>query len=112
MTLRRANVVAGRPAAMARAVARGRLVVLFLFQAGAGDDAQVARSVAALRGQRGLAVLTDDIRHIGRYGAMVGDLGISQAPAIVIIDRHRRAHLVEGYVDPETLAQEVADIRR
>ena len=102
----------GAPARMAQAMARGRMVVLFLFQPGGGDDLQVAHSVAALRGERGDAVLSDDIRHIGRYGAMVGDLGISEAPAIVILDARRRAHVIEGYIDPETLAQEVADIRR
>jgi hypothetical protein len=102
----------GKPALMAKAIARGNVVVLFLFQPGGGDDLRVAQSVAALRGERGVAVLSDTIEHIGGYGTMVGDLGVSEAPAIVIVDRHRRAHLLEGYVDPETLTQEVADIRR
>src|SRR4051812_29542205 len=102
----------GKPALMAKAIGRGRVVALFLFQPGGGDELRVARSVAGWRGERGVAVLSDTIQHIGRYGAMVGELGVSETPAIVIVDRRRRAHVIEGYVDSQTLAQEVADIRR
>jgi hypothetical protein len=95
-----------------RAIDRKRVVVLALFQRGA-DDRATARAVASLRHHaKGVAVFTDKIDHVARYGPIVSALGVSQAPAVVIVDRGRRAHLIEGYIDAQTLAQEVADVRR
>ena len=56
-------------------------------------------------------MFTDPIRRLARYRGLVGALGISQAPAIVIVGRDRRARVVEGYVDGASLAQDVADTR-
>ena len=99
------------PAAVTRAIEHHRVVVLAFFQSGA-DDHGVKEAVAALRHRHLAAVFTDRLDHIGRYGPIVGKLGIAQAPAIAIVDTKRRARLIEGYVDPESLAQEVADARR
>ena len=101
----------GKPAALGRALSRGRTVVLFFFQPGSLDDEATAAAVARARGTRGVTVVSDRIRNVGRYGPIVGSLGVSQAPAIVIVDRRRQARLVEGFVDPQTLAQGIADIR-
>jgi hypothetical protein len=100
-----------REAAVARAIGRGRTVVLFFFQRHASDDAATAAAVKAVRGTRGVAVFTDRINHLGRYGPLIGRVGVSQAPATVIVDSKRHARLIEGYVDAGTLAQEVADAR-
>ena len=43
--------------------------------------------------------------------ALARDLGVSQTPSIVIIDRRGKARLIEGYVDSDTLTQAVADAR-
>jgi hypothetical protein len=99
-----------KAAAVSRAIAHRRMVVLAFFQPGADDRASAA-AVSALRGTHGVAVFTDRIGHVGRYGPLVQGIGIDQAPAIVIVDRDRRARLIQGYVDPETLAQEVSDAR-
>jgi hypothetical protein len=101
----------GMPLSVARALADRKIVVLFFAGAGSTDDRETGRAVAALRGQRGVAVFEDRIGRLGRYRAVVGELGISQAPAVVIVDRARSARVVEGYVDPPTLAQDVADAR-
>jgi hypothetical protein len=101
----------GMPLGMARALEDRRIVVLLFRGSDSADDRAAGRAVAALRGQRGLAVFSDRIGHLGRYRAVVGDLGISQAPAVVIVDRGSRARVVQGYVDPATLAQDVADAR-
>jgi hypothetical protein len=99
-----------KPAAVARAIGQHRVVVLAFFQPGA-DDRGTREAVDALRGRRLATVFTDKIDNLGRYGPVVGALGIHQAPAVVIVDSKRRAQLIEGYVDPESLAQEVADAR-
>jgi hypothetical protein len=103
------HVRVSTPAAVTRAIEQGRVVVLAFFQKPAADDAGTKSAVTSLRGRHLASVFTDDIDHIGRYERVVGSLGIQQAPAIVIVDSHRHARLVEGYVDPESLAQEVSD---
>jgi len=102
---------AGVPPSVARAIEARKTVVILFRGSGSADDRATGRAVAALRGQRGVAVFTDRIGRLGRYRAVVGDLGISQAPAVVIVDRGRSARVVEGYIDPTTLAQDVADTR-
>jgi hypothetical protein len=101
----------GMPLPFARALRGPDTVVLFLRGSGSADERATARAVAGLRGRRGVTVFTDRIGRLGRYRAVVGELGISQAPAVVIVGRGREARVVEGYVDPTTLAQDVADAR-
>ncbi len=100
----------GVPVAVERALAQRKKVVLFFFSPGA-DDRATAAAVAGLRGRDGVVVFRAPIRQLARYRGLVGALGISQAPAIVIVGKDRQARLLEGYVDPATLAQDVADSR-
>jgi hypothetical protein len=95
----------------AEAVADGKKVVI-LFQNPDGLDDRVMRRVARELDARTRAlVLTDHVDALDRYGSMVEDLGVSQTPAVVLIDRRGDARLIEGYVDTDTLAQAVADAR-
>jgi hypothetical protein len=95
-----------------RAIADNRKVVIFFQNPKGLDDKAVARSVRALdRRTKSVAVLTDDVRNADRYGSMVEDLGVNQAPAIVVIGRSGEASLIEGYIDAESLVQVVADAR-
>ena len=101
----------GMPLSVARALRARNTVVLYFRGSPSADDRATARAVAGLRGQRGVTVIADRIGRLGRYRAVVGDLGIAQAPAVVIVGRGRSARVVEGYIDPTTLAQDVADAR-
>ena len=98
-------------ASVKRAVKGKRLVVLFFYARGASDDRRVARSVAALRGRTNAAVFSDRIGNLGRYGQIATSVGVTRSPSIVIIGKGNRGRLIEGYVDPGTLAQRVADAR-
>ena len=83
-----------------RAVADNKKVVIFFQNPRALDDQAVADSVRSLdRRTKKVVVLTDDVRNADRYGTLLEDLGVSQAPAIVVIGRSGKAELVEGYVD-------------
>jgi hypothetical protein len=96
----------------ARAVADNRKVVVFFQNPKGIDDRAVARSVRLLdRRTKSVVVLTDDVQNSDRYGSMVEDLGVNQAPAIVVIGRSGKASLIEGYTDAESLVQVVADAR-
>ena len=97
-------------AAVARALADGKVVVLFFYQPGAADDDATKQAVAGVRSS-GVAVFEVPIGQVADYRALMGGVGLSQAPSVVVVDRSRRARLLEGYQDPQSLAQEVADAR-
>jgi hypothetical protein len=95
-----------------RAVADNKKVVIFFRNPRALDDQAVAESVRSLdRRTKKVVVLTDDVRNSDRYGSLLEDLQVSQAPAIVVIGRSGKADLIEGYVDADSLVQVVADTR-
>jgi hypothetical protein len=95
-----------------RAVADNQKVVIFFQNPRALDDQAVAQSVRSLdRRTKNVVVLSDDLRNSDRYGSLLEDLEVSQAPAIVVIGRSGNAELVEGYVDADSLVQVVADAR-
>jgi len=107
---RRAERIAGVPAPVDRALRAHKLVVLFFYEPGSADDEGTARSVSTLR-SRDVAVFTAPVGRLAKYRGLVGELGISQAPAVVIVKKNRSARVIEGYIDPATLAQDVADAR-
>ena len=95
-----------------RAVAQGRKVVIFFENPRGLDDQAVDASVRALKRETGnVVVLTDHVGNVDEYGSMVEDLGVSQTPAVVVIDSRGSARLIEGYVDSKSLVQVVADAR-
>lgn len=98
------------PVAVERAIDRKQRVVLFFGTPRGADDRATARAVVAQRG-RGVVVVLEPLANLSRYRDLIGGLGISQAPAVVIVGRDGAARLVEGYVDSATLAQDVADAR-
>jgi hypothetical protein len=106
-----AALTSRKPQRAAKAVADGKKVVI-LFQNPDGLDDRAMRGVMRQLDARARAVvLTDHVDAVDRYGSMVEDLGVSQTPAVVLIDRRGDARLIEGYVDTKTLAQAVADAR-
>jgi hypothetical protein len=95
-----------------RAVADKRKVVIFFENHRGLDDRAVEGSVRSLdRRTKNVVVLTDDVRNVDRYGSMIEDLGVNQAPAIVVIGRSGKASLIEGFIDADSLVQVVADAR-
>jgi hypothetical protein len=102
---------ANNPQKLQRAVRDHRKVVLFFWNPRGLDDRAVAAAVRSVDRTTKAVVLTDRVENVERYGSLVEDLGVSQPPAVVVVDRRGGARLVEGYVDPESLAQVVADAR-
>jgi hypothetical protein len=96
---------------VARALERRRIVVLFFGQRRSAEDAVTSSGVRALRRRR-VAVFTDSVERLPVYARVVGGLGVSQAPATVIIDRGREARLLEGFQDAGSLRQYVRDATR
>lgn len=103
-----------RPVSVEARVSRAlghKVVVVFFRQKVGADDSAVAAAVRSVSGTRGVAVFRDGIVHLRRYPRLINGLGISQAPAVVVIGKDRQAHVVEGYVDSGSLRQQIADAR-
>lgn len=105
---------AGLPHDVARALNRHRIVVLFFYEPAASDDQATRAAVRAVRtaggpGARSVALFQDVVARISDYRRVVGSLGISQSPAMVVIDRNRNATLLQGYLDSGTIKQTVRD---
>jgi hypothetical protein len=99
------------PGKAARAVRDHKKVVILFRNSRGLDDRAMAAVMRSVDRRTKAVVLTDDVAAVERYGKLVEDIGVSQTPSIVIIDRTGRARLLEGYVDSDSLAQAVADAR-
>jgi hypothetical protein len=101
----------GVPPAVADALAGGKVVVLLFVQRGGAEDRATARHLSALSslGSR-VRAFRVDIGKVGRYAGIVANLGISQAPAVVIVGPDLKATApIEGYVESGYLRQRVKD---
>jgi hypothetical protein len=100
----------GLPSDVARALNSGKIVVLFFYEPAASDDQATRAAVRAVRSAGGgVSLFQDTVAHISDYRRVVGSLGISQSPAMVVIDRNRKAELLQGYLDSGTIRQTVRD---
>lgn len=105
----------GLPSDVARALNDNKVVVLFFYEPAASDDqatraaVRAARSAANPAAGHAVAVFQDVVARISDYRRVVGSLGISQSPAMVVIDRNRKANLLQGYLDAGTIRQTVRD---
>jgi hypothetical protein len=107
---RKKAAAAGLPASVAVALAQGKTVVLLLSDNKAADDHSTADAVHSLKVPN-VKIFSDRLSRLGSYRAIVSRVGVSQTPAVVIV-RGSKARVVEGYVDPETLRQQVLDAKR
>ena len=108
-----AGASVGLPLKVARAFAKKQVVVLYFGGKGT-DDTLTAASVRSLKASagHGVAVFMDKLSNLADYRRVVEGLDVSQAPSIVIVDRARKAQLLEGFIDAGSLRQDVADVTR
>ena len=101
----------GMPSDVARALNAHRVVVLFFYEPAASDDQATKAAVNAVRasGRGQVRLFQDVVARISDYRRVVGSLGISQSPAMVVVDRDRKAELLQGYLDSGTIRQTVRD---
>jgi hypothetical protein len=105
---------AGLPRDVARALNAHKIVVLFFYEPAASDDQATRAAVRAVRnaggpGARQVRLFQDVVARISDYRRVTGSLGISQSPAMVVIDRDRHAELLQGFLDSGTIKQTVRD---
>jgi hypothetical protein len=105
----------GLPRDVAAALNDRKVVVLFFYEPAASDDqatraaVRAARSAANPAAGRVVALFQDVVARISDYRRVTGSMGISQSPAMVVIDRNRKGTLLQGYLDSGTIRQTVRD---
>ena len=98
------------PRPVANALAAGNVVVLLLVEPGSAEDEATARSFSAVSRLNGAKAFRAPIAKVGDYAGIVANLGITQAPAVVIVRPDLKAvPPIEGYVESGYLLQQVKD---
>jgi hypothetical protein len=97
---------------VSRALDEKDVVVLLFSRPGGADDALARRAVDSLRGTKGVQVFAPRFEDLESYRPILAGVGVSQVPSIVIATPGHKAKLLEGYVDSQTLRQQVEDSLR
>lgn len=106
------------PARVTDALKDDKVVVLMFGQSGGADDKATRSAVRRLDSVgtsslgRHFEVFTDGVARLADYAAVIGNLGIAQVPATVIVAPDGEARVVQGFVDGRSLRQHVADALR
>ena len=79
----------------------------------ATDDRRVRRALddANTYGGR-VAIAQTSLAGMTKLNAVVGELGVSQTPSVVVVDRNREAVVLTGFVEVNAINQAIADARR
>lgn len=98
------------PRAVSSALASGKVVVLLVTERGGAEDAETASQASALSRVGGVRTFRAGIGDLRRYAGIVAKVGLTQAPAAVIVRPDLTAlPPIEGYVDSQYLLQRVKD---
>jgi hypothetical protein len=105
---------AGRPLprAVDHAYEQGETIALLIYRPGGIDDHKVAEASSVLTAMPNVAYFSAPVDKVARYSAITGPLGLSGAPALIVV---RPRHLNEGGAAPATVTygfQSAQDIKQ
>jgi hypothetical protein len=79
----------------------------------ASDDRRVRRELAKANRYDGRVVVDQtSLGGLSKLDAIVGDLGVTQTPSLVVVDRNRKAVVLDGFVERNAINQAIQDARR
>ena len=105
----------GLPKPVVTAWKRGDTVVLLVVRQGGIDDRLVRNSVRSLSSDHGVSVFVTRANHVARYSRITQGVGVSQAPALVVVRPKRvsgsvpEAQVDYGFRDAQGVVQAVHD---
>jgi hypothetical protein len=105
----------GLPKPVVTAWKRGDTVVLLVVRQGGIDDRLVRNSVRSLSSDRGVTVFVTRATRVARYSRITQGVGVSQAPALVVVRPKRvsgsvpEAQVSYGFRDAQGVVQAVHD---
>ena len=73
------------PGPVEQAYASGETVVLLIYRPGGIDDRRLTAAAGVLSGMPAVAFFSAPVDEIARYSAITGPLGVSQAPALIVV---------------------------
>jgi hypothetical protein len=99
------------PRGVSNALAAGKVVVVLFAERRAADDRATSQHFSALSRLGGrVETFRAGISDLGRYAGIVAQLGVTQAPSVVIVRPDLKAvPPIEGYVESQYLLQRVRD---
>ena len=108
------------PAGIRKALARREVLAIGVFNTRnkawapmAADDRRVRRALSKANRYGGrVTIHSATLGDLSRLRPVIGELNVAQSPSVVVVDRNRRATLLEGYVDRVSINQAIADARR
>jgi hypothetical protein len=111
-----APVAKRMPAKVESAYRRGDTIVLLVYRRGGIDDAFVAAASAEATSMPHVAFFDTSTAKIAAYSAITGPVGVSRAPALVVIRARKHggggpapATVTYGYQGPDEVRQAIID---
>jgi hypothetical protein len=97
-----ATAPAGRPLPkkVDRAYRHGETIALLVYRPGGIDDRKVTEASSVLTAMPGVAYFSVPVDKVARYSAITGPLGVSGAPALIVVQPR---HLNNGGAAPATV---------
>jgi hypothetical protein len=110
----------GLPKKIVRALDNRQVLVVGVFDAKekrwaqmAADDRRVRRELAKANRYDGRVVVAQsELAKLSSLNAVIGGLGVTQTPSVVVVDRNRKAVVLTGFVERNAINQAVQDARR
>jgi hypothetical protein len=110
----------GLPKKVVRALDNRQVLVVGVFDTKeerwarmAADDRRVRRELAKANRYEGRVVVTQSsLGKLSSLNAVIGGLGVTQTPSVVVVDRNRKAVVLSGFVERNAINQAVQDARR
>jgi hypothetical protein len=96
------------PARVQSALDHHKVIVLLFWSRRSSDDRAVRDEVAHLSRHRGrVLVVMAPVGSVGRYSRITAGVEVSQSPTVLIVDPHRKAEMLTGFVDGANINQAV-----
>ena len=79
----------------------------------AADDREVRRELQKANRYKGdVKFASTSLGELSKLNAVVGDVGVTQSPSVVVVDRNRVASVLNGFVEVNAINQAIQDARR
>jgi hypothetical protein len=110
----------GLPKKVVRALDNRQVLVVGVFDTKekrwarmAADDRRVRRELAEANRYDGKVVVAQSsLAKLSTLNAVIGDLGVTQTPSVVVVDRNRKGVVLTGFVERHAINQAIQDARR
>ncbi|HEX5782097.1 MAG TPA: hypothetical protein VFX80_09250 [Solirubrobacteraceae bacterium] len=110
----------GLPKKVVRALDNRQVLVVGVFDTKekrwarmASDDRRVRRELSKANRYGGKVVVAQsELAELSSLNAVIGGLGVTQTPSVVVVDRNRKAVVLTGFVERNAINQAVQDARR